>query len=472
MSTTGVPLVSYGQLACLYVFFFYMWGLYVLFFLFFLSFFIIPYQAQGDVVLGGTVNGSGTMWMRATRIGQGSLLSQIVRLMESAQMSKAPIQALADRISSVFVPVVVLLALVTLVAWCAMYMVLLLMAHMMRRCVCALVCTATPSSHENNPYHYQFDQWPLQYWFNRYTLGTLGVLSPDLLPIGHTWFLLALMFGIAVLVIACPCALGLATPTAVMVGTGVGAQHGILIKGGDALERGHKVNAIVFDKTGTLTEGRPQVVATQVADGRVPESDMLLLAASVEHASEHPLATAIILCAAKQLGVECAHNGHPLGAAGPAVNTPEDEGCNADDDASEYDDDNDQRALLRDRKTDADGWGWGGSLWDWGLPGAEEEEQAWEELERVEPRGAWQRPQRSDWLLEPREVEVLPGQGIRGWVRVPGPGRAYLQAEGDLSTAVLDVCVLVGSTRMMTAAGLSISTVRVVACEWWLAVSV
>lgn len=222
------------------------------------------------------------------------------------------------------------------------------------------------------------------------------MVSADLLPIGHTWFLLALMFSIAVLVIACPCALGLATPTAVMVGTGVGAQHGILIKGGDALERGHKVNAIVFDKTGTLTEGRPQVVATQVADGRVPESDMLLLAASVEHASEHPLATAIILCAAQQLGADTPSKA--LGRVGV-----EDAGCDADDDASVG---SDERAPLRGRAVEGDGWGWGSSLWNWGVAAEEE----WEELERVEPRGAWQRPQRSDWLLEPRDVEVLPGR--------------------------------------------------------------
>lgn len=381
-------------------------------------------------MLGGTVNGSGTLWMRATRIGQGSLLSQIVRLMESAQMSKAPIQALADRISGVFVPVVVLLALLTLLSWCGcgrrgcgMDGCGVDCCGMVVGCgvtwvqptalqsltiVCSLflfyysLCGAPHCNNTNNT------PTPI-----RCTLGTLGVLSPDLLPIGHTWFLLALMFGIAVLVIACPCALGLATPTAVMVGTGVGAQHGILIKGGDALERGHKVNAIVFDKTGTLTEGRPQVVATQVADGRVPESDMLLLAASIEHASEHPLATAIIVHAAQQLGVEgtsgvCVH-----GAAPPAAGASEDEGCDADDDASGEDG---ERAPLRGRTTDGDGWGWGGSLWDWGLPGAEEEEQAWEELERVELRGAWQRPQRSDWLLDPRDVEVMPGVRLSDWL--------------------------------------------------------
>ncbi|KXZ42129.1 hypothetical protein GPECTOR_199g357 [Gonium pectorale] len=167
------------------------------------------WKAVGEVVIGGTLNTSNPLLVRATRVGNDTVLSQIVRLVESAQMSKAPVQAFADRVAALFVPAVIAASLLTWTGW--------------------------------------------------FAAGSLGAFPPDWLPEGHTPFLFALLFGIAVLVIACPCALGLATPTAVMVGTGLAAQMGILIKGADALEAASKVDAVVFDKTGTLTRGRPTV---------------------------------------------------------------------------------------------------------------------------------------------------------------------------------------------------------------------
>mmetsp|Transcript_30245 Transcript_30245/g.58122 ORF Transcript_30245/g.58122 Transcript_30245/m.58122 type:complete len:1009 (+) Transcript_30245:178-3204(+) len=194
-----------------------------------------------DGVIGGTMNSNGVIHIKATHVGSDTSLAQIVRLVESAQMAKAPIQAFADNVSSVFVPVVVCLALVTFAIW--------------------------------------------------YAVGVTVGLPPE-------WnitdvFSFSLLKGIAVLVIACPCALGLATPTAVMVGTGVGAANGILIKGGDALERAHNVSVVVFDKTGTLTLGTPSVVGHQVFGSATLES-FLRGAASAEMGSQHPLASAVL----------------------------------------------------------------------------------------------------------------------------------------------------------------------------------
>eukprot|EP00123_Amoebidium_parasiticum_P017271 comp23779_c2_seq1/m.41235 comp23779_c2_seq1/g.41235 ORF comp23779_c2_seq1/g.41235 comp23779_c2_seq1/m.41235 type:complete len:437 (-) comp23779_c2_seq1:1042-2352(-) len=163
----------------------------------------------GDDVIGGSINGQGVLHVRTTRVGGATVLSQITRLVEDAQSNKAPIQAVADRIASKFVPAVIVIATITFAVW---------------------LCVA----------HF--------------------VLGPDDIPMGFTPFLLAFNFLITVLVIACPCALGLATPTAVMVGTGLGARHGVLIKGGGPLELASKVTAVVFDKTGTLTTGKPSVV--------------------------------------------------------------------------------------------------------------------------------------------------------------------------------------------------------------------
>ncbi|CAI5973956.1 unnamed protein product [Closterium sp. NIES-65] len=197
----------------------------------------------GSAVIGGTLNLGGSVHVRATRVGGETALAQIVKLVEAAQMAKAPIQRVADQISAVFVPTVVLLALVVFLAWLI--------------------------------------------------TGYLGTYPASWLPTGMTPFELALQFGIAVLVIACPCALGLATPTAVMVATGVGAQQGILIKGADALERAHKIEAVVFDKTGTLTQGKPSVTATALFTSRLAMPDLLALLAAAEANSEHPLAKAI-----------------------------------------------------------------------------------------------------------------------------------------------------------------------------------
>ena len=195
----------------------------------------VPVEKRpGDKVYGGTLNKTGSFQYRASALGQDSTLAQIIRLMRSAQTSRAPIQRLADRISRVFVPTVIALSVVTFIIW---YL-------------------AAPGE-------------PLR----------------------------AATTAIAVLIIACPCAMGLAVPTAVMVASGRGAQAGILIKGGEALEKLQAVNTVVFDKTGTLTEGRPVVTDYLRLDAGY---DPLPLAAAVERASEHPLAEAIVQHAGEQ----------------------------------------------------------------------------------------------------------------------------------------------------------------------------
>lgn len=186
-------------------------------------------KGVGDTVIGGTVNKTGSFEFEATRIGSETVLSGIVRLIEDAQGSKAPIQGLADRISAWFVPAVIVLALLTFIVW---YVVI---------------------------------------------GSTLSV---------------ALMAFTAVIVIACPCALGLATPTALMVGTGKGAEYGILVKGGEALESACHIDAVIFDKTGTLTKGKPEVTDVVTFEG-MNEDDVLSVSASLEKLSEHPLAEAI-----------------------------------------------------------------------------------------------------------------------------------------------------------------------------------
>ncbi|KAA3468956.1 putative copper-transporting ATPase HMA5 isoform X1 [Gossypium australe] len=205
-------------------------------------------KRKGDTVIGGTVNENGVLHIKATKVGSESALAQIVRLVESAQMAKAPVQKFADRISKYFVPLVIMLSFSTWLAW--------------------------------------------------FLAGKFHGYPESWIPSSMDSFELALQFGISVMVIACPCALGLATPTAVMVGTGVGASLGVLIKGGQALEGAHKVNCIVFDKTGTLTVGKPVVVNTRLLKNVVLHEFYELVAAT-EANSEHPLAKAIIEYAKK-----------------------------------------------------------------------------------------------------------------------------------------------------------------------------
>jgi P-type Cu+ transporter len=188
-------------------------------------------------VIGGTINKSGSFIMRADKVGRDTLLSQIVQMVASAQRSRAPIQRLADQVSAWFVPVVIAIALIAFAAWAT------------------------------------FGPEP------RFAYGLVAAVS--------------------VLIIACPCALGLATPMSIMVGVGRGAQAGVLIKNAEALERLEKVDTLVVDKTGTLTEGKPKVVAVLPASG-FDEAQVLQLAASVERGSEHPLASAVVAAAAER----------------------------------------------------------------------------------------------------------------------------------------------------------------------------
>ncbi|WP_420475864.1 heavy metal translocating P-type ATPase [Noviherbaspirillum sp. ST9] len=197
----------------------------------------LPVAKQpGDKVTGGSINAEGLLLVRTTAVGGETTLSRIIRLVENAQAAKAPIQHLVDKVSAVFVPVVLLIALVTFAGW----------------------------------------------WMAAGNLET------------------AIINAVAVLVIACPCALGLATPAAIMAGTGVGATHGILIKDAEALELAHSVTTVVFDKTGTLTEGRP-VLAEAVPNG-IGKDELVRLAAAVQQGSEHPLARAVVE-AAKAKGI-------------------------------------------------------------------------------------------------------------------------------------------------------------------------
>ncbi len=189
-------------------------------------------KRAGDRVVGATVNGAGGLVVRTTAVGAATVLAQIVRLMEDAQASRAPIQHLADRVAAVFVPVVAGLALLTVAGW----------------------------------------------WFFGGEAGAVRAFAN----------------GVAVLIIACPCAMGLAVPTAVMVATGRGAEMGVLIKGGEALQRAGELTAVVFDKTGTITEGRPTVSDVRVLTPNVTAEQVVAWAAAVGSRSEHPLSAAIV----------------------------------------------------------------------------------------------------------------------------------------------------------------------------------
>ena len=213
-------------------------------------------KTAGDTVIGATLNKLGSFRFRATHVGADTALAQIVRLVEEAQGSKAPVQRFADRISAVFVPFVIGAALLTFLFWGFLGPVV-------------LGAKPDPAS-------------------------VFPVFEPiAMAAAANGWWIAALLAGIAVVVIACPCALGLATPTAIMVGTGKGAENGILIKSGDALETAYKISAIVFDKTGTLTHGKPEVTDIVLFEGH-DERRVFTLAAALEKYSEHPLADAVV----------------------------------------------------------------------------------------------------------------------------------------------------------------------------------
>ncbi|XAR60391.1 Cu(2+)-exporting ATPase [Bertholletia excelsa] len=200
-------------------------------------------KRPGDKVIGGTVNENGCLLVKATHVGPETALSQIVQLVEAAQLARAPVQKLADQISKFFVPTVVLVAFLTWLGW--------------------------------------------------FITGEAGIYPKSWIPKDMDAFELALQFGISVLVVACPCALGLATPTAVMVATGKGASQGVLIKGGDALEKAHKVKTVVFDKTGTLTLGKP-VVVSAVLFSKFSMEEFCNVTIAAEVNSEHPIAKAVV----------------------------------------------------------------------------------------------------------------------------------------------------------------------------------
>jgi len=194
-------------------------------------------KTKDDIVVGATINKTGTFIFKATKVGSDTMLAQIIKMVQEAQGSKAPIQRLADLVSSYFVPIVIMLAIATFVVW--------------------------------------------------YDFGPEPVL------------LRAILSAVTVLIIACPCAMGLATPTAIMVGTGKGAEHGILIKDAESLEIAHKINTVIFDKTGTLTNGKPEVTDV-IATSDLSKEKILELAVSLEKGSEHSLADSIIREAEKQ----------------------------------------------------------------------------------------------------------------------------------------------------------------------------
>ena len=220
-------------------------------------------KGVGDTAIGATINKSGLLTIRATRVGADTTLNQIIKLVEDAQVARAPIQRLADRVASVFVPAVVLIASLTFLVWKFVY---------------------------------------------------------------HDSIAQSLVFFIAVLIIACPCALGIATPAAIMVGTGKGAENGLLIKGGEYLEKAHKLTTVVFDKTGTLTKGMPSVTDV-VPVGAYQADEVLRIAASAESGSEHPLGVAMVRSARERnlpldgpetfeaipgLGIRAKVFGHPI----------------------------------------------------------------------------------------------------------------------------------------------------------------
>ncbi|HZU67890.1 MAG TPA: heavy metal translocating P-type ATPase [Ktedonobacteraceae bacterium] len=202
-------------------------------------------KSEGDELIGATINQGGLLRMRATKVGADTVLANIIRMVEQAQGSKAPIQRLADRIASIFVPAVLVIAALTFIAWAI--------------------------------------------------IGNLTGIAPTtagMMSASNPW-IVAIVAAVAVLVVACPCALGLATPTAIMVGTGKGAEQGILIRGGESLERISATRTVLLDKTGTITKGKPELTDT-IAVEDWQAGDILRLVAGAEQGSEHPLAAAIL----------------------------------------------------------------------------------------------------------------------------------------------------------------------------------
>ena len=207
-------------------------------------------KSEGDKVIGATINKNGLLKIKATKIGKETFLSQIIKMVEEAQGSKVPIQAFADRITSIFVPIIILIALLTFTLWIAF-----------------------PS------FWYGIASWAATFvpWVN----PNMGIIA------------LAIYATVAVLVIACPCALGLATPTALMVGSGMGAENGVLIRKGAAIQNMKDVTTIVLDKTGTITEGKPGITNIITLNG-MSENELVYLAGSAESGSEHPLGETIV----------------------------------------------------------------------------------------------------------------------------------------------------------------------------------
>ena len=219
------------------------------------------HKSEGDNTIGATINLDGSIEVEATKIGKDTFISQMAKLVEEAQTTKLPIQAFADQVTAIFVPIVLGLAMVTFTAW------------------------------RMSP---EFMQSGMAVFVNIFPWVNLDA-SPATM---------AIFSAVAVLVIACPCALGLATPTALMVGSGKGAENGILIRNGAAIQRMNEVTTVVFDKTGTLTEGKPKVIQVkQLSD--IGENDLIRMAASVEKHSTHPLGAAIVqLANEKQIGLD------------------------------------------------------------------------------------------------------------------------------------------------------------------------
>ena len=219
------------------------------------------HKSQGDNVIGATINLDGSIEVEATKIGKDTFISQMAKLVEEAQTTKIPIQAFADRVTAIFVPIVLGLATVTFTAW------------------------------RMSP---EFMQSGMAVFVNIFPWVNLDA-SPATM---------AIFSAVAVLVIACPCALGLATPTALMVGSGKGAENGILIRNGAAIQRMNEVTTVVFDKTGTLTEGKPKVIQVKQLS-TIGENDLIRMAASIEKHSTHPLGAAIVqLANEKQIGLD------------------------------------------------------------------------------------------------------------------------------------------------------------------------